>query len=294
MLAAERFRRLLSDLALSADDRANGLRAHRAVRATLQGHYYGYLTIQDHSRLVGAWAKGTEVLPARSIDLLFALPKAVRDRDWSNVTDVSVQIQMLDEIASVLRVAHGTAKIRSDGRAVAVDVDGQAVDVRPAFARANGRYDLCDGHGAGRFCPSDPSLEEANLRHADHHSHGNARDLIRMLKCWQGYRAVPVQSFWIELLAIEFLSAWPRAGDPKSFYDWMVRDCFAFLTEQAGRTLTVPGSDEAMAIGSEWLSAAREARAHAAKACDFETNGLNADAWWEWEKIFGERIPLDS
>jgi hypothetical protein len=74
----------------------------------------------------------------------------------------------------------------------------------------------------------------------------------------------------------------------------MVRDFFAFLAEQAGRTLTVPGSDEAMAIGSEWLSAARDARTHAAKACDFENGGLNADAWWEWEKIFGERIPLDS
>ena len=119
MLAAERFRRLLSDLALSADDRAGGLRAHRGVRATLQGHYYGYLTIQDHSRLVGAWAKGTEVLPARSIDLLFALPKAVREREWTAVADASVQRQMLDEIESVLRAAHGTAKIRPDGRAVA-------------------------------------------------------------------------------------------------------------------------------------------------------------------------------
>jgi hypothetical protein len=294
MLAAERFRRLLSDLALSADDRANGLLAHRSVRATLQGHYYGYLTMQDHSRLMGAWAKGTEVLPARSIDLLFALPKAVREREWPERTDASVQWQMLDEIQTVLRVTHGTAKIRADGRAVTVVVDGQIVDVRPAFALQNGRYHLCDAHGAGRFCLSDPSLEEANLRHADHHSHGNARDLIRMVKCWQGYRSVPIPSFWLELLAIEFLSAWPRAGDPKSFYDWMVRDFFAFLAEQAGRTLTVPGSDEAMAIGSEWLGAARDARTHAAKACDFENGGLNADAWWEWEKIFGERIPLDS
>jgi hypothetical protein len=292
VLAAERFRRLLSDLALTEDDRVRGLHAHRKARAALQAHYYGHLSIHDHSRLVGAWSKGTEVRPLRSIDLLFVLPKAMREREWS--PSESVQLQILLDMKQVLDSGHGPVRLRADGQAIVVAIDQQIVEIRAAFTHQGGQYLLCDASGSGLFRLWDPSLEEANVRQADGRTHGNARDLIRMVKCWQGFRTVPIRSFWIELLVIEFLLQWPRAGDQTSFYDWMIRDFFAFLMCQSGRTLAVPGSGEVMPLGAEWLSAARTAHAHATKACDCESEDLNADAWWEWEKIFGERIPLET
>jgi len=292
VLAAERFGRLLSDLALTEDERALGVRAHRAARATLQAHYYGHLSIQDHSRLIGAWSKGTEIRPSRGIDLLFVLPKGMREREWPSADNVPRQILL--DVKQVLEGAHGQVRPRPDGRAMAVSIDNQIVELRAAFAQPGGRFLVCDATGEGRFVTADPSLEEANVRHADSRTHGNARDLIRMVKCWRDFRSVPLRSFWIELLAIDFLERWPRAGDETSFYDWMIRDFFTFLMNESGRALAVPGSDEIMPIGAEWLGAARTAHTHAAKACDCESEGLNADAWWEWEKIFGERIPLET
>lgn len=294
MLAAERFRRLLSDLALTGADRASGLRAHRAVRGVLQAHYYGHLTIHDHSRLVGAWAKGTEVRPPRSIDLLFTLPKALRDRDWRALGGSSPQLQILHDVKQVLEAAGMPARIRADRCAIATAAGDEAVDVRPVFATPGGAFLACDPAGDGRFRTIDPGREEANLRQADQRTHGNARDLIRMMKCWQAHRAVPLPSFAIELLALEFLAAWPRAGDETSFYDWMVRDFFAFIAGRAGLDLDVPGGEDRLVLGGAWVSAARAAQAQAAKACESETAGLDADAWWAWEKIFGERIPLDA
>lgn len=294
MLAAERFRRLLLDLALDATQRASGLRAHRTVRAILQSHYYGHLTITDHSRLIGAWAKGTEVRPPRSVDLLFALPKALRERDWASRSRESAALQILADVEHVLTASGRDTRVSADGLAIAVFVDGETVEIRPAFALAGGRYQVCHARGEGGFYTSDPGLEEASLRQCDTRSHGNARDLIRMMKCWQGYRNVPITSFALELLAIEFLVSWVRAGDPANFYDWMIRDFFAFLGGQAGRSLPIPGSDRTLDIGTPWLTAARMAHVHAAKACECESEGLNADAWWEWEKIFGERVPLEA
>jgi Second Messenger Oligonucleotide or Dinucleotide Synthetase domain len=295
MLAAERFGRLLADLALTADDRARGLRAHRSVRTALQAHYYGHLSIHDHSRLIGAWAKGTEVRPPRPIDLLFVLPKSLRDRQWPASATTSVPARVLDDVKQVLGLAYGErAELHRDTRGITVAVDDRVVDVRPAFAHINGRYLLCDASGEGRFVVVDPGHEEALLRQSDSRSHGNTRDLIRMLKCWQAFCAVPLPSFGLELLAIEFLDTWPRAGDQASFYDWMIRDFFAFLMTQLGRDLPVPGAEENLSLGHGWLMAARSAHGHAAKACDCENAGLNADAWWEWEKIFGERIPLEA
>jgi hypothetical protein len=294
MLAAERFRRLLSDLALDATQRASGLRAHRTVRAILQSHYYGHLTLTDHSRLVGAWAKGTEVRPPRSVDLLFALPKALRERDWTSRSSDSAALQILQDVEQVLTASGRETRPRADGMAIVVPVDGETVEIRPAFAVGGGRYLVCQTRGEGALYTCDPGLEEASLRQSDTRSHGNTRDLIRMMKCWQGYRTVPLASFAIELLAIEFLASWVRAGDPASFYDWMIRDFFGFLGGQAGRSLAIPGSDRTLDVGTAWLTAARTAHTHAAKACDCESEGLNADAWWEWEKIFGERVPLEA
>jgi hypothetical protein len=294
MLAAERFRRLLSDLTLTPDDRADGLRAQRAVRASLQAHYYGGPSIQDHSRLIGAWSKKTEVSPPRGIDLLFVLPPALRDRAWLDPPATNAPLQIMLDVKQVIERQYGPARIRPDGRAIGVAVGRQMVEVRPAFAAAGSQYLACDASEGGRFRTSDPGLEEAHVRQADHRTRGNARDLIRMLKCWQGFRAVPLGSFALELLAIEFLAAWPQAGEAASFYDWMVRDCFEYLVNQVSRDLPVPGSDERIALGEAWRLGAREAHAHAARACDFEMTDLNADAWWEWEKIFGERVPLDT
>lgn len=293
MLAAERFRRLLQDLAPDAGERANGLRAYRAVRATLQSHYYGSLTMSDHSRLIGAWAKGTEVRPLRSIDVLFALPRTLHERNSAAQWDEGTALRTMSDVEDVLTASGRSTRLRADGFTVVVLADGQTVEVRPGFAVAGGRFRVCHAHGEGGFYTSDPALEEASLRQCDTRSHGNARDLIRMMKCWQAYRDVPLGSFAIELLAVEFLGSWVRAGGATSFYDWMIRDFLAFLVSQAGRTLVVPGAERTLDVGTSWLTPARTAHTHAIKACECESEGLNADAWWEWEKIFGERVPLE-
>jgi hypothetical protein len=290
VLATERLARLLADLALADEDRTRGLHAHRAVRASLQAHYYGHLSIQDHSRLIGSWSRGTEVRPLRSIDLLFVLPKALREPGLPGSD--SLPRRLLLDVTRVLALAHGVARVRPDAKAVTVTVEDTVVDVWVAFAQPGGRYLVCDAAGDGRFRLFDPSREDAHVRQSDHRTHGSTRDLIRMLKCWQGFRNVPLSSFALELLAIEFLATWPRAGDHARFYDWMIRDAFGYLLTQGERTVAVPGSDEGLTIGSAWLVAAALAHRHAIKAIDHETAGLNADAWWEWEKIFGERVPL--
>ncbi|MEO8484000.1 MAG: hypothetical protein ABI634_17445 [Acidobacteriota bacterium] len=294
MLAAERFRRLLSDLALDAAQRTSGLRAHRTVRAILQSHYYGHLTITDHSRLIGAWAKGTDVRPPRSVDLLFVLPKSLRERDWTSRSSDHPALQILRDVDQVLTASDRRTRLRPDGLAIVVPVDGETVEVRPAFTLPGGRYQACHARDQGGFYTCDPSLEESNLRQCDTRSQGNGRDLIRMAKCWQGYRNVPIASFALELLAIEFLGSWVHAGDPASFYDWMIRDFFGFLAGQAARSIAIPGGEGTIDLGTAWLTAARTAHLQASKACECESEGLNADAWWEWEKIFGERVPLEA
>lgn len=113
-----------------------------------------------------------------------------------------------------------------------------------------------------------------------------------MLKCWQAYCSVPLKSFYIELLAVKFLDQWEHAGKSKTYYDWMTRDFFAWLVNQAWGTLYVPGTWESLSLGDAWKSKAQSAYERAAKATQNEADNLPYTAGGEWQKIFGTDIPL--
>ncbi len=108
-----------------------------------------------------------------------------------------------------------------------------------------------------------------------------------MLKCWQGYCKVPIKSFWLELVAIEFLARWQWAGYSKLYYDWMVGDFLAYLVGRACTVIYVPGTCEAIYLGHDWKSKAESARDRAQRACHNEANSLTALACEELQKIFG-------
>ena len=43
-----------------------------------------------------------------------------------------------------------------------------------------------------------------------------------------------IKPFLFELLGIEFLTQWPNTGKGAFWYDWMMRDFFAFMLKRQG------------------------------------------------------------
>ena len=121
---------------------------------------------------------------------------------------------------------------------------------------------------------------------------GNTRKLVKMLKCWQDECSVPIKSFHLELLAIDFLSTWPHADKSTVYYDWMVRDFFRHMVGRAEWSMKAPGTGEWLSLGSEWKSRAETALDRATKACEHEAQSYAYLAGEEWQKIFGTYIPI--
>ena len=120
----------------------------------------------------------------------------------------------------------------------------------------------------------------------------NTRDLIRMMKKWQEWCRVPLKSFCIELLAMEFIQAWEYRGQTEIYYDWMVRDFFGYLISRPTDWLFTPGSWEPIYLGEAWKGRAATAYLRAVKACYYEYAGWPYSAGREWQKIFGPDIPV--
>jgi len=194
-------------------------------------------------------------------------------------------------VKDVLSGTYSTTKMRGDGQVVMVPFTSYAVEVVPAFLLDNGKYWVCNTHDGGKYVTFDPNAEAKNVTDSDTVTNGNTRHLIRMMKCWQGYCAVPMKSFHLELLTTEFLARWEHAGKTTVYYDWMVRDFFKFLVGRANGWVFVPGTMEGLSLGDAWKSKAESAQGRAEKACSNESDQMPYSAGEEWQKIFGTYIP---
>lgn len=291
MNVGQRFTALLSNIALTSTQRADGTTKHRGVCDCLNRWYYQTPSGTANAMLVGSWGKQTEVRPPRDIDLLFVLPDSVYFRFDKYVGNK--QSALLQEVREVLKTTYPATAMRADGQVVVVPFHSFAVEVVPAFTAAQqGQFLICDTNSGGRYKLTDPNAEIGALALSDLLTK-NTRDLIRMLKTWQRVCNVPLKSFMLELLAVEFLWTWEHRGKTATWYDWMTRDFLAFLLKKTfWSTVTVPGTSETIFLGNGWLSRAQTAHQRAIKACEFEANTMPYSAGGEWQKLFGEDIPV--
>jgi hypothetical protein len=287
MTVADRFNRFLNNILLTEAQKADGATKRGSVCAALNTKYYSSSSDAANSRYIGSWGKATRVRPPRDVDVIFELPKSVYDRFQER--SGNKQSQLLQEIKTVLLAKFQNTDIRGDGPVVAVPFTSFAVELLPAFKLTNGQYWIPVTSGGGRYVATDPDSEFQHIKTSNEKTSNNTRDLIRMIKCWQAECSVPLKSFWIELLAVQFLAQWEHAGKTSVYYDWMVRDFFRFLVGQAFGNVYAPGTGERIHLGDAWKSRAESARDRATKACEYESQGSSL-ASSEWQKIFGAYI----
>ena len=289
MTVGQRFDALLANLTLTSEQRNGGIANHTGVRSCLNSHYYGVSNGYSNSMLVGSWGKSTEVRPPRDIDVLFVLPDSVYWRFQERLGNK--QSQLLQEVKDVLGRKYSRTNIRGDGPVVLIPFASYCIELVPAFKTTTNQYIIPLTTNGGSYKTFDPNAEINKVKNSDSSTNGNTRALIRMAKRWQDYCSVPIKSFWLELIAVDFLVQWQHRDKSSTYHDWMVRDFFAFLVGRANSYLSVPGTGEIMAVGNSWKSRAESAHGRAVKACEYEAGNMPYTAGDEWQKIFGEFIP---
>jgi hypothetical protein len=184
--------------------------------------------------------------------------------------------------------------MRGDGQVIDIPFNQTPVEVSPGFLCTDGSVLVCDTNNGGRYILSTAAAEEASLSVSDTSCIGNTRALARMMKQWQRENNVPLKSFQIERLAVEFMATWDHRQRDHFWYDWMVGDFLAYLHTRVNTFIYMPGTNEAVWLGSEWLSRAQTAYRCALKACEYKEGNYEILAGGEWQAIFGSAILLKS
>lgn len=290
MTTGQRFDLFLDNLKLTDAQKDDGATKRASVVGCLNWHYRSVTSGTTNSRYVGSWGKETRIRPPRDVDVLYTLPDEVYYRFEARTGNK--QSQLLQEVKTVLLRQFPRTDIRGSGPVVLVGFGSYNVELVPAFTVAySNQFQIPVTKNGGFYKRFDPLAEEATLAASSTQANNNTRPLTRMMKRWQDYCSVPMKSFWLELLAIEFLSQWQHRTNGSSFYDWMVRDYLRYVVGRANGYLTVPGTYESLPLGDGWKSRAETAYGRAVKACEYEAGGYTYAAGVEWQKIFGPDFP---
>ena len=285
-----RFSRFLSNIQLTAGQQSDGYIKKNGVIGCLNRAYYGSSSGSDNSFFVGSWGKNTAIRPPRDVDVYFTLPAEVYYR--FNAYTSNKQSALLQEVKTILqRSFPTTTNIRGDGPVVLVDFGSYSVEVVPAFELEGSRYLVCDTKNGGSYKETAPRYETVHINKADERNADNLRPLVRMLKTWQAYCSVPIKSFHLELLAIEYLEQSLWRNRSILWYDWLVRDFFDYMIRRANMYISIPGTSELMWLGDSWKTRAQSAYTRAIYACAYDEQNLMLLAGYEWQKIFGTDIP---
>jgi Second Messenger Oligonucleotide or Dinucleotide Synthetase domain len=285
-----RFTQFHQNLLLTPAQRTDGITKRAGVVSCLHSAYYGSNSQTDNSFVVGSWGKETAIRPPRDVDVYFLLPPAVYNRLQGYIWNR--QSALLQEIRDRLIATYPATDMSGDGQIVVVNFGSYCVEVVPAFMLTTpGRYWICNTHDGGSYKETAPWAEVNQLDAADTTNGRNLRPLIRMLKAWQARCSVPIKSFYLELLATEFIGQSPWRLKDFFYFDWITRDFFEFLHRRANGHILVPGTYEVIALGDAWQSRALSAHQRAVKACGYERDNLVDAAGDEWQKIFGLDVP---
>lgn len=290
MSVSARFSKLLDNIALTDAQTSSGILCRESVVKCLNGAYWNSASDSANSMSVGSWGKFTRIRPPRDVDVVFKLPSSVYNRFEQR--SGNKQSQLLQEVKGHLQRSFTTTSIRGDGPVVLVPFTAFNVEVIPAFPLTTGKYWVSMTDNGGRYKEADYEEEISSISRSNTTTNSNTRELIRMMKCWQGYCSVDIKSFWIEITAVNFLDQWEHKGKTRVYYDWMVRDYLLYLYGQKNRYIFAPGTYELMNLGEKWASKASSAWVRARKACEHEAAGYGYSAGEEWQKIFGSDMPL--
>ena len=202
MIRNETFNKFFDLIRLdSTEDYDAGL---EGIAKTLNKEYYGESSA-EHLIVVGSVGRGTAVQGTSDVDVLFELPKSVRDR--FDGYESNGQSALLQEIKTVLKKRYPRTKMKSDGQVVVIEFSDRdySIELVPAFQRNDGGFDYPDTHDGGSWKKTDPIPEQEAAKNSDSISSGNFVRCANLLRVWKDTQGLEFGGLLIDTLTCKYL-----------------------------------------------------------------------------------------
>ena len=280
----EGFRDFLTKLTPSATE-SQAAKSHRASIETRLKTDFG---LRRFVR-IGSFGNGTSISSYSDVDYLASLP-IDQLTDNSDYSLQKVRKSLDDRFPNTgVRVSCPAVvcPFGSSPSETTEVVQGDYVKESNGFSV----YDIADC--AGGWMKVSPDAHNEYVRSIDNKLGGKVKPLIRFIKAWKYYRAVPISSFYLELRVAKYAS-----GESSIVYDidvknvlCQLRDCaLASMQDPMGVSGYIPACKTEV-LRADAVSNLGTAATRAEKAREAASSGDVSSAFYWWRLLYDDQFP---
>ena len=264
---------------------------YKQITQRLNRDFYGWESDTLNTIYVGSYGRGTAI-HVSDIDVLFKMPSGSYAR-YNNYL-YNGQSQMLQDLRSSLLRTYPSSDIKGDGQVTDIYFsDGMKFEIVPGIEMADDTFRYPDSNGGGSWKVTDPRPEIATVSSFDHQTNGTMRHLCRMIRAWKDQWNVPMGGLLIDTLAYRFLIDWKYRNNSFTYYDWLTRDFFEYLskTDDQQSYWYAIGSNQLIFPRGNFSYKALRAYNLAVEAVALEEKEYEWSANQKWREIYGTKFP---
>ena len=206
-------------------------RRYNAITKRLNTDFWATTSETSHSLYVGSYGRNTAINGTSDVDMIFRLPYSVYQQ-YSGYNG-NGQSSLLQAVRASVKKTYSVTNIGADGQVIQVPFDdGITFELVPAFLNDDDSYTHPDSNGGGSWKKTNPKPEIAAIRTRNSECNKNLVPLCRMMRAWKANMTVPISGLLIDTLAYQFIATWEYRDKSYLYFDYMCRDCFAFMANQ--------------------------------------------------------------
>ena len=287
------FRRFEATLRMSPNTVDSVRQRYRRITWRLNQDFWNINSDTEHSWYAGSYGRGTAISTS-DIDILVELPSDLYKRYWTqSLVGQNGPSRLLQTVKNSLQQTYPATRLRGDGQVVVVEFsDGVRFEVVPVFSESYQTLIYPDTHNGGRWLQMKPALESHAFTELSRMKPGGLKKFCRMLRAFNKKYRSPLSGQAIDAMAYEYwdFSSWSEKL-PYTYFDWHVRDFFAYWKNEFSRggVVLAPGSQRHIQVSDLATNIELFNTFHdiAQSAIKYENQG-NTEFW---RLIFGEKFP---
>lgn len=290
MSVAEKFKKFNENIRISSENVNKISYRYKRITKQLNKDFWDSDSETNHSLYIGSYGRDTEI-HVSDIDVLFRFPYKVYEQ--YNDYEGNGQSALLQAVRDSLKNTYSTTHIGGDGQVVAIKFEGGiSFEILPGFVNKDGSYTYPDTYNGGSWKTTNPKAEIDEIRKKNIEWNYNLKRLCGMTRAWKDKWDVPMGGLLIDTLAYNFLRDWEYKDESFTYYDWMVRDFFRYLSEQDEnqKYWLAPGSNQYVWRKGKFEYKALRCYNISLEAIKYENNSQEYSANQKWREIFGNKF----
>ena len=265
---------------------------YHAITKRINKDFWSTESETNHSFYVGSYGIGTAIYTS-DIDIVVELP-------WSEYTKYNAysgngQTALLQAVKTSLQKTYSSSNVGGDGQVVVIDFsNGIKFEIVPAFILNEDTYIYPDTHNGGSWKYMKPKEEMAVFSGRNSISNNNLKKLCRMARAWNSNMSVLMSGILIDTIAYRFMQSYEYADKSYSYFDWLSRDFFKYLYDNADKEYWIKFGDNKQHVTKKYSFKSEAKNAYDLSIAAISAANKDYSYTWhsKWREIYGTKFPL--